>query len=229
MMSHLVTARGWERVEIPELAPEAAALAVGCPAELRLISERGESCPRLILCERASHSSVVSGRRRDVRQARHRAARRGETMVIRADATTWPQLFSDLVRLHRARWHSQGLQGVLDDPRVLTFHRRALPGLIERGIVRLCALAIKQRIAAVYYGFLCNARAYAYLSGFDPEFAFESPGTILLAYAIETARSEGAREFHFLRGREAYKYSWGAVDCWNRSMTLVRCEHGGAT
>jgi CelD/BcsL family acetyltransferase involved in cellulose biosynthesis len=29
------------------------------------------------------------------------------------------------------------------------------------------------------------------------------------------AIAEGAGEFHFLRGREAYKYEWGAVDRWN--------------
>jgi len=40
--------------------------------------------------------------------------------------------------------------------------------------------------------------------------------------AIEAAIAEGAREFHFLRGREAYKYEWGAVDRWNRRRSFRR-------
>jgi hypothetical protein len=33
---------------------------------------------------------------------------------------------------------------------------------------------------------------------------------------------EGAREFHFLRGGETYKYGWGAQDRWNTSRTIRR-------
>jgi CelD/BcsL family acetyltransferase involved in cellulose biosynthesis len=35
---------------------------------------------------------------------------------------------------------------------------------------------------------------------------------VLVGCAIEAAAEEGAREFDFLRGREAYKYRWGARD-----------------
>jgi CelD/BcsL family acetyltransferase involved in cellulose biosynthesis len=67
-------------------------------------------------------------------------------------------------------------------------------------------------------------RAYGYLTGFDPTYEFESPGTIVVGYAIETAVREAAREFHFLRGREAYKYHWGAVDRWNRQRVFRRTD-----
>ena len=42
--------------------------------------------------------------------------------------------------------------------------------------------------------------------------------------AIEAARQDGAREFHFLRGQEVYKYEWGAVDRRNRRRSFLR--HG---
>ena len=63
-----------------------------------------------------------------------------------------------------------------------------------------------------------GTRAYAYLGGFDPDFARESPGTILMADAIERAAARGCTTFNFLRGREAYKYEWGAVDRANRAL-----------
>jgi CelD/BcsL family acetyltransferase involved in cellulose biosynthesis len=77
-------------------------------------------------------------------------------------------------------------------------------------------LRIAGHAAAVYYGFLLRDRAYGYLMGFDPAYEFESPSVILLGHAIAEAVRQKAREFHFLRGRESYKYEWGATDRWNQ-------------
>jgi CelD/BcsL family acetyltransferase involved in cellulose biosynthesis len=72
--------------------------------------------------------------------------------------------------------------------------------------------------------FSAKETAYAYLSGFDPDCAELCPGAQIIAYAIEEAVREGIREFHSLRGGEAYKYSWGAVDRPNITRTLrLRC------
>jgi CelD/BcsL family acetyltransferase involved in cellulose biosynthesis len=51
-----------------------------------------------------------------------------------------------------------------------------------------------------------------YIGGFDPRWSALSPGTLLLGHAIEQATAEGAAAFDFLRGAEAYKYRWGAID-----------------
>ncbi len=127
-----------------------------------------------------------------------------------------------MIRLHSLRWESRGEAGVLADPRVRDFHTRSLPRLAAARLARLYALQIGDAVAAVYYGFLHNDHAYGYLTGIDPEFEHESPGTLLLAHAMEEAIREGAREFHFLRGGEAYKYGWGAVDRWNRRRVFTR-------
>ena len=63
-------------------------------------------------------------------------------------------------------------------------------------------------------------RTYLYISGFDPEYAPLSPGTLMFGHSIAHAMGEGAREFDFLRGRERYKYFWGARDrpCYGRML-----------
>ena len=81
-----------------------------------------------------------------------------------------------------------------------------------------CLFAVAGRTAGVYYGLLHRRRAYAYLGGFDPDFAHESPGVVLIGHAIAEAADEGAEQFDFLRGREDYKYRWGAED----SPTICR-------
>ncbi len=93
---------------------------------------------------------------------------------------------------------------------------------MEQGIARLYALMIGDAAVGVYYGLFHGDCAYAYIGGYDPDHAFESPGAVLIGHAIERAIAEDAREFHFLRGREAYKYEWGAVDRWNSKLVLSR-------
>ncbi len=110
------------------------------------------------------------------------------------------------------------------DARVQTFHRQALLGLLAAGFLRLYELRIAGKTVAVYYGFVHRKRAYAYLMGFDPDYAFESPGVALLAHAMEEAIREGACEFHFLRGDEAYKYKWGVENRWNERRIFTRLD-----
>lgn len=81
-------------------------------------------------------------------------------------------------------------------------------------------LAIARQLAAVHYGLGDAARAYDYLGAFEPSLGTLAPGVLSVGHAVEEAVREGAREFHFLRGREPYKYGWGAVDrpSWVRAL-----------
>ena len=77
-------------------------------------------------------------------------------------------------------------------------------------------------VAAACYALLAGReRILFYLSGFDAEWSFVSPGTLLLAAMLEEAIAEGRREADFLRGREGYKYAWGGVDRVNGACRLV--------
>jgi CelD/BcsL family acetyltransferase involved in cellulose biosynthesis len=64
----------------------------------------------------------------------------------------------------------------------------------------------------VFYGFADRSRAYAYIGGFDPAVPHPGLGAMMVGHAIRRALGDGLREFDFLRGREPYKYAWGAVD-----------------
>jgi CelD/BcsL family acetyltransferase involved in cellulose biosynthesis len=109
---------------------------------------------------------------------------------------------------------------VLADERVQAFHREAAAGLLARGALRCYGLRVDDRLIGVYYGFADGRRAYYYIGGFDPACAALSPGTLVVAHAVEEAVREGARAFDFLRGREPYKYAWGATDRPSRHLVL---------
>ena len=129
-----------------------------------------------------------------------------------ATEATVPDLLPVFFRLHRARWSERGQSGVLAGPAFEKFHFDVAGGFLKQKMLRLYMLHLGTKIAAALYLFMHRRRAYYYLGGFDPEFKAFSPGMLLIGHAIEKAVLENAEEFDFLRGRESYKYAWGAVD-----------------
>jgi CelD/BcsL family acetyltransferase involved in cellulose biosynthesis len=215
---------GWQDWELAELGPCAQASALPRPPLCEERTEEGEPCPYLRLPERAEElrAAFPSRKRRALAMNSNRAKRRGPLTFYSLKDCPAERLLAELVRLHGSRWQSRGEAGVLGDSQVTAFHEMALPRLVAAGLARLYALSIGDDIAAVYYGFLHHGRAYGYLTGIDPAFAHESPGTLLLAHVMEEAIREGAHEFDFLRGGEPYKYGWGAQGRWNRRRTFSR-------
>lgn len=142
---------------------------------------------------------------------RRRLAREGGVCAI-ASASELDEAIDALFRLHAARWHARGEEGVLADGRVQSFHRDVAKRLHARGVARLHVLRMEERIVSALYAFVDRGRAYYYIGGFDPSYAKLSPGVLLVAAAMEDAIASGARVFDFLRGGEPYKYAWGATD-----------------
>jgi CelD/BcsL family acetyltransferase involved in cellulose biosynthesis len=214
--SAIAAMRDVDVCDFDEVSPDASVLSL----EIFGWHERlagASPCPQMELPTLRSPPSTL----RHLRTARRRAARRGECVILEGDADNALALIGELARLSKLRQEDS----VFHDPRVEAFHTAAMPGLMEQGLVCLYALSIADAVAAVYYGFLHNGRAYAYLGGFDPAFRFESPGAILLGHALESATKDGARVFDFLRGNESYKYDWGARDRFNVRYLLER-RHG---
>lgn len=212
----------WRTWELEEAAPDSRAARLRCPEWLVLSTAAQSACPVIELQGATDLAGCVPAkRRRQLRRALAFAAHRGPTAIMPADAR--PGYFLDhLFRLHAACWRSRGQPGVLADPKVSSFLVEALPALAAHQLARCYLLEIGGVVAGAYLGLLDRGRAYAYLGGFDPAFADESPGSILIGHAIGEAIREGAAEFHFLRGGEAYKYSWGAADRWNVKQTFAR-------
>lgn len=206
----------WDVWSLEHLEPTAAALRMpqppGCDGHVRA----QETCPVLRIAE------VPAGKRRKVRMAAHRAERRGGAHIEAADPDRLDAMLDHIFALHTERRRAEGGAGLMSDPRVEPFLRAALARLTRAGIARTYLLSIGGEIAGGYCGFVHRDRAYAYLGGFSARFTAESPGTLLLDHAMQDAARHGATEMHLLRGAEAYKYSWGAVDRWTTCRSLRR-------
>jgi CelD/BcsL family acetyltransferase involved in cellulose biosynthesis len=178
----------------------------------------------LALPDRAEEleSTLPRRMRRNIHMSHNRASRRGPMAIISAERSNLVPLLGELIRLHRERWASRNEPGVLAGQRIVQFHEMAVRRLFNSGLLRLYALRIGPSIVGAYYGFQHRERAYAYLMGFDPDYAFVSPGTILFAHALEEAVREGAREMDLLRGDERYKFAWGAEPRFNQRRIFRR-------
>lgn len=178
--------------------------------------DQSTACPVLGLSE------VAKSARRKLRMNRHRAERIGGWHVTTSDAASLGDGLDALERLHQARWRSQECPG--DDRRLFAFLREAAAELLGGGLLRLKRLQVGGETVAAIVALLAADRIFFYLSGFDESFAFISPGTILLGDMLEQAIEERRTEAHFLRGRESYKYRWGAVDRFNYVGRLHRTD-----
>jgi CelD/BcsL family acetyltransferase involved in cellulose biosynthesis len=224
LLETLVAVPGWDICHLPDLPPGAALLGAVCPSEFSENRSANITCPVLALPgSKEELGEIIPAKTRHyLRQAQRRAASVGAISVTRATTDTVEALMDELFRLHQSRWRRRAGPGVCADPAVRRFHSEAAKRLSGASMLRLYLLQIAGSPVAAYYGFAARGVAYAYLSGFDPDHSRLRPGAQIMGHAIEAAIGEGAREFHFLRGGEGYKYTWGAVDRPNTARTLRR-------
>jgi CelD/BcsL family acetyltransferase involved in cellulose biosynthesis len=178
------------------------------------VIEPEEPCPAVRL--RPGRATVVDGlpptRRHDLRRCARGLCKLGIVEFSCASPHNRQLYLAELFRLHQARWHGRTGIGVLQGQRLLRFHEMVTSELIRKNMVRLHLLALDGQAIAAHYELRTRDNAFSYIHGFDPNFASWSPGRILLAHVLEQARREGIRQFDLLRGRETYKYEWGAKD-----------------
>lgn len=138
--------------------------------------------------------------------------RRAEHEGISAPQAAGAAEADALVALHTKRWNRSDEPGIFADPRMAAWQKAALPQLQAAGLLRLYAMRSGNATVAALCVLCAKRRAYYYIGGFDPDLAALGLGTILVGHAIGEAEREGHLSFDFLRGREPYKYRWGAVD-----------------
>ena len=232
LLLHAVLGRddGVSVCDLIEVPPGSALHGLMAPPGWAMRWGGGSPCPVLALpgSVEAMADAVPAGQLRKLRMNRHRAERGGGVVRERATAATLSGLQAELIRLHQARWAAAGEPGVLADPAVLALHQDAAPGLLAAGALRLEVLLAGGEVVAAIMTLLAPGRILFYLSGYDAAHAFISPGTLLLGAMLEDAAREGRTEAHFLRGREGYKYAWGAVDRMNATCSLFPCPEGAS-
>jgi CelD/BcsL family acetyltransferase involved in cellulose biosynthesis len=82
----------------------------------------------------------------------------------------------------------------------------------NHGLVRVVVLELDGKALAVDVGFSRHGTWSPYNMSFDRSRGELAPGMVLVGETIRLAAEEGCVVFDFLRGREPYKYRFGATD-----------------
>jgi CelD/BcsL family acetyltransferase involved in cellulose biosynthesis len=156
-------------------------------------------------------STLGKKERHEIRRKVRRAeAAGGARLTDSTDPLADLDLFIDL---HQKRWGDRGLfpssRGG-EQSRILI--RRLFELFGPDGPFRLTMLTVGKRVVASGLHFETETDLLYYNAGIDPDARDLSPGVLMIHAYVTRALERGIRRMDFLRGDEAYKYEWGAVD-----------------
>lgn len=117
---------------------------------------------------------------------------------------------------HIQRWADGNHPSQFLDPKQKAFYRDWVVRLDYLGATRYLEIRVNGELAASHLGFHHAGRFTWYKPTYDPKLAKISPGETLLKRLIEQAQLEGAGEFDFTIGDEAFKSRFAT-----RSRTVV--------
>lgn len=215
---------GWERMDTAQLRPGSLlARSLERAGARRLAGKRCWRMPAVGIAE------LPGKLRRNVMYYRNRAERTGRLEFQIADGSNWSELFDKLKRQHTDRWRERGQPGVLADARVTAWQREVIPKLQAAGLLRLSCLRLNGEVLGVAYAMADPAERqqrtlYVYLHSYALEHAEFSPGTLLLAFAMERAAKESIEAIDLLRGDEEYKKIWRAEPVSTLGFSLAAAE-----
>jgi CelD/BcsL family acetyltransferase involved in cellulose biosynthesis len=190
------------------------------------VSRTADTCPYITLPPSwdAFLRTLRSDARKDLGRRWRRLREQGEVTI--EQVTTLDQLepaWGVLLRLHNDRRQVAGGRSAFTATRSLAFHRAFLQRAAERGWLRLYLMRVGDRYVAGEYCLSLGGRVVDLQTGFDAAWSRFGVSTLLLGHAIEQAIVEGATEFDFLRGGEAYKQQrWAAALRSDRSLVIWR-------
>ncbi len=213
----------WDAVDLRRLrvgdpAADALAAAFG-PREMSrgwtLNVEPEEVCPVADLPVGGTIDDYLATLGKKERHEIRRKVRRAEAVgeVLLEDS---PDPLADLpefIDLHQKRWGDDGL--FPDTPggeQSRVFFRRMFELFPADGPLNLAFLTVGGRRIAAGVSFTSGDSLLYYNAGVDPEARDLSPGVLMVERYVRRALHRGLTRMDFLRGDEAYKYEWGAVD-----------------
>jgi CelD/BcsL family acetyltransferase involved in cellulose biosynthesis len=149
--------------------------------------------------------------RHEIRRKVRRAEAVGELLL--ADSADPLADLPEFIDLHQKRWGDDGLFPDTpggDHSRI--FFRRLFELFPAGAPLSLAFLTVGGRRIGAGVSFTSGDALLYYNAGVDPEARDLSPGVLMVERYVRRALDLGLARMDFLRGDEAYKYEWGAVD-----------------
>jgi CelD/BcsL family acetyltransferase involved in cellulose biosynthesis len=227
-VAHLAGDRDWDEYVAGGLARDSGWIEVF----RRAASEHGlaifeqdteDVCPRVDLTGGyGAYLSRLPGKLRHELQRKTRKLARdaGELRLIEVAPDEIPDHLDAFLDL--AGRSDPGKSGFFARDDVRRWFRALADEFVADGTFRLHQLEVGGMPGASTVSLVHDGEWGLYNSAFDPALSALSPGIVLVDQLIQLAGEDGCHVFDLLRGDEAYKYRFGAVDRPIERLTIVR-------
>jgi len=166
--------------------------------------------------------------RHTLRTDRNRIGREGKLLF--ADlAREWPpeRCIAALAELHGARGQMLERGSAFERPGYRAFHEEFARLAAERRWLRMPSYLSQGAPVAARYGLAYRGTLYEYQTGFDPAFARQGVGRVLLAESIRASIEEGLGRFDMLGGASALKRQFCPESRWQNTLILAPPDRRG--
>jgi CelD/BcsL family acetyltransferase involved in cellulose biosynthesis len=217
----------WDLVDLPEVAPGAAAwrLVEGWPGQC--VSGPASTCLELPVDEPDALLASLTPKHRQYlrRQARRVADLRLEVFLVPAEPAPLRQAVTELLDLHARQWAGRPVNGLHLTSGFHDHLSAAAVRLAPVGRMALTRYVVDGRAAAVSLFLLTGHTVGGYLYGVDPALMPKiDVGALMIRSGLELGRATGASTLALLRGQEQSKLRWQPRARHNRRLALLRPE-----
>jgi CelD/BcsL family acetyltransferase involved in cellulose biosynthesis len=151
--------------------------------------------------------------------------------TLAADPERLAENVDCLFKLHAERFGAKNTNQAkgsnFSGARLRDFHCDLAARFLARGWLQLYFLEHQQEPVGCLYAFRYQDRLFAYQTGFSCAWQKHGLGNVLFNHAIRESIQAGLKEFHFLRGDEAYKTKWTATAMMLRTLTWTNANITG--
>jgi len=217
----------WNEIDfhcIPEDLPHEILFEVARQQGLAVQCQAEDVCPVIPLPATWDDYLAMLDRkqRHELRRKTRRAEREARVeWYMASDPDLLAQEVEAFFDLHRKS--SRDKDDFMSEPTMQEFFHQMARFSLAKGWLELSFLLIDGERAATMLCFAYNNQTLVYNSGYDPQqFAYLSPGIVLLGYHIQDSIAKGRTAFDFLRGDEVYKHRFGGQDLEIFQVTVRR-------
>jgi hypothetical protein len=169
----------------------------------------GDSCPYQLLPKDYDSFLAKLGRRRreSIRRKFRKVKKQFEIRLETIHLSEFvDHAFSNIFNIYTKSLRGKQSNRGFANSDYFKFHKEIAQLFAEHRWLRIYILWFDEVPVAYIYGYLYNNVFWYYQTAFDLEYQKYGPGSIALQMTIESVINEGAKEFDFLRGDEAYKF-----------------------
>lgn len=221
----------WDIVEVTDIEENSNSLNFfkkSVNGKYKIVESNAQKCPYISLPN--SYDLLSQSLSRNMRENLRRRTKRIENKdrmhfsIFRDEAIK--ESLDKLFILHNIRFKSKkrnnASESAFSGTKIKHFHYDVASNFQKSNWLKFYFLNLDREAIACLYAFKYKKNFFYYQSGLSPDWSDWGLGTALFGYAIKDSINDSLKEFHYLRGNEAYKSRWTKKAKITKNIILIK-------